>query len=103
LYIVVEGWGIEQGDYILDVYQSFTSIEPLSNKGNIIYPNPTNGSVHVKGDTPEFVIVRNMEGKEQHNVVLQKNEINLEHLAPGIYFIEIRYSNTFSVQKVIKL
>ncbi|MFT5601531.1 MAG: hypothetical protein ACI9N1_001775 [Flavobacteriales bacterium] len=103
LYIVVEGWGIEQGDYILDVYESFTSIEPLTNNGNIIYPNPTSGSVHVKGDTPEFVIVRNMEGKEQHNVVLQKNEINLEHLAPGIYFIEIRYSNTFSVQKVIKL
>lgn len=72
-----------------------------------LYPNPTSGILHLKtaeGLPIDQVIARDSNGK----IVQSKRgknieQLNIQNLENGIYFIEIQTSKGSSIQKVIKI
>jgi Concanavalin A-like lectin/glucanases superfamily/Secretion system C-terminal sorting domain len=83
------------------------SIETLSSSVNI-YPNPTSKNVYVDfGDSYQNIIVTltNSIGQIMHKEVLHnvdKYELSLEHLANGIYFMQINLKEEKLSYKIIK-
>ena len=69
-----------------------------------MYPNPTNGLVVIKTNTSgEFVIVNQL-GQTMKTFTLNsniENNINVENLADGIYFIKGKSSNQIKAQRLI--
>lgn len=93
-------------------YVNDTLIEErnLNNNQDIkIYPNPTDGkfSFEITNFDASKVSVKvfNVFGKEILNKKTTKNNgiLDLTHFSPGIYFVEIHYSNRTFKDKIIKI
>ncbi|WP_170853722.1 T9SS type A sorting domain-containing protein [Lishizhenia tianjinensis] len=66
-----------------------------------VYPNPSNGIVHIESETEILqVVVRNMTGQEVS--VSRDNHIDLSGFENGIYLLTITTTHGSSVQKVLK-
>ncbi|WP_175620281.1 T9SS type A sorting domain-containing protein [Chryseobacterium schmidteae] len=68
-----------------------------------VYPNPTNGILHVKTDSDiDKVNVTNVVGQKM-NVQFSNNMINMQQLQKGIYIVELQLKNGQKIsKKVIK-
>lgn len=79
------------------------------NKGNApyVFPNPANQSISFKNIENEIfnsLAIYNLQGGkmyEQHNVDL-KNAINIENLAPGIYYLKLVNNTSAEQIKFVK-
>lgn len=82
-------------------YSNFIGLEELkTDKGILVYPNPTTGLITIISDaTIENIIIRNALGE----TVLQSKlkTIHLEKLANGIYFIEVNTTSEKNISKVV--
>ena len=69
-----------------------------------VYPNPFSSNLNVLG-VPEKANIRilNLSGTEIIKGKLNNQELNLEELEPGIYFLEIAVNSDISRQKIVKL
>jgi hypothetical protein len=86
LYIVVEGWGSEMGEYNLHIEANYLGIEEQSDDF-IIYPNPSDGMVRLSNFTGKL-FVKNSLGQLQHETFYSnESELNLSNLSNGIYFL----------------
>lgn len=85
-------------------YSNIVSIVVGQEEETDIYPNPTAGSVFIKGNAPERVVtVTDLTGR----VILEKNLsgsnlIDLDGQPKGIYFLEIQTENQKIVKRVLK-
>ena len=84
-----------------------TGIADVSNKGiNVsVYPNPATSFIFVEASENSTVQLFDLNGKQIYsktNVIAnQKEELNVQNLAEGIYFIKV-YNDKFStVKKVV--
>ncbi|MCX8522456.1 T9SS type A sorting domain-containing protein [Chryseobacterium formosus] len=68
-----------------------------------VYPNPTNGILNIKTDSPiENVNVTNIVG-QRLKVQYSNNQINLQGLPKGVYIVEVVMKNGQKIsKKVIK-
>ena len=123
-----DGWGLgntRHGLEILSNDQSIFDIEvgnfgSLLSKPNVItttalgignsetvkfgiYPNPTNGILHVITESPVQVSIIDITGKVVHSVenVSGDGSVNLSGLEKGIYFAKIKGQQGTSTEKVI--
>ena len=86
LYIVVEGWGSEMGEYNLHIEANYLGIEEQSDDF-IIYPNPSDGIVRLSNFTGKL-FVKNSLGQLQHvTFYSNESELNLSNLSNGTYFL----------------
>jgi len=86
LYIVVEGWGSEMGEYNLHIEANYLGIEEQSDDF-IIYPNPSDGMVRLSNFTGKL-FVKNSLGQLQHETFYSNDsELNLSNLSNGTYFL----------------
>ena len=86
LYIVVEGWGSEMGEYNLHIEANYLGIEEQSDDF-IIYPNPSDGMVRLSNFTGKL-FVKNSLGQLQHETFYSnESELNLSNLSNGTYFL----------------
>ena len=70
--------------------------------GVIVYPNPTENMLYIKGIDAKFVHVYSIEGK-QINVNFTDNTVDTQNLSSGIYLIQIGDGNkTVITKKFIK-
>ncbi len=77
--------GFQQGDLILTAVEN-----PYAEDVNLaIYPNPTYGLIYLQSEKPVRVKVTDIAGHPlfELNNVLNGHEIDLHHLASGVYFI----------------
>ena len=85
-------------------YSNIVSIVVVQEEETDIYPNPTTGSVFIKGNAPERIVtVTDLAGR----VILEKNLsgsnlVDLSGQPNGVYFIEIQTENQKIVKRVIK-
>ena len=58
---------------------------------NSLYPNPTQGIVHLQHPLASEVVLHDLMGKEQFRQTLTKkeNSLNIEHLPRGIYLLSL--------------
>jgi hypothetical protein len=86
LYIVVEGWGSEMGEYNLHIEANYLGINEQSDDF-IIYPNPSDGMVRLSNFTGKL-FVKNSLGQLQHETFYSNDsELNLSNLSNGTYFL----------------
>jgi len=85
--------------------QDPTSVEIVENFKSRIYPNPVNGPLLVDNlDGFEQILVQNIQGSTLINQSLHqyKNEIDLTHLASGIYFVSLLNQTDKFTVKIVK-
>ena len=93
---------------ISNVVRSFinTNIdEPTQEKKFSIYPNPSNGIVHISGVSDLSgcqVSITDITGKSvQTGVPCNLNTLNLQHLRKGVYFIKVTDAESTHTEKVV--
>lgn len=75
--------------------------EELNNE-IVLYPNPSNGIINIKGLTNGVVTIYNLIGKVVYNNTISNNEsIDLNSLSKGIYIAKIQEGNNISNIKFI--
>ena len=91
-------WNEEVGHGRINAYealtQAFNANTSTENPFQVlrIYPNPSQGSINIKGVNSESTfVIYDLMGKEQHSgvVTINNSKIKTEHLKPGVYHINI--------------
>ncbi len=88
---------------IKDITGLSTSENTLTIKPVRIYPNPTNGMLHIRTDASvESVTVSNVAG-QKIPVPFSDHQIQMQGLANGMYIVELKFTNGRTLsEKVIK-
>ncbi len=91
-----------QAEHSECVYALNTGINDISEKKEIIYPNPASKKLVIDTDLKVSLIqVYNMEGKKE--LETKNKDIDISGLTNGIYFVKIHTeSGILKVQKIIK-
>lgn len=68
-----------------------------------LYPNPSNGSVTIKGDDIQKVEVFNVNGQLIRNITTNEKQINIDlnNLPTSLYFVNIITTNGVFVKKLV--
>jgi hypothetical protein len=83
------------GSYLLEINvdRTSTNIATITNDVLRIYPNPTTGQITVESEKSktESIEIYDIVGKKlsTFNFQLSTNEINISHLANGMYFLKV--------------
>ena len=89
-----------------DVTENCTvSLEEETNDRVLLYPNPTDGRLNFKGvDKIEGIQVFDAYGLVQDNIIIDQYQVDLSHLASGLYLIKIKLDKGSSeVFNIVKL
>ncbi|MBL7900289.1 MAG: T9SS type A sorting domain-containing protein, partial [Crocinitomicaceae bacterium] len=92
LYIVVQGWGYEMGDYSILVEEELAAVEENIGLNFKLYPNPAQNFVTIQ--TPvvgALISITDISGKlvYQEQSTTSQTEINLENFSEGTYFVKM--------------
>ena len=89
VYIAVEGWGAEQGNYILEINGMYSDIETHSSYQTLTaYPNPSKDQVYFSSGTIAKVVLIDPTGKTILKAENAKN-IDVSAFEPGFYQLEM--------------
>ncbi len=81
--------------------------EPRHEDSSIkVFPNPTNGEIHLSTKQVEVLKLFDKNGqlvKKLSGNLKEKPMLNLHHLPPGIYFLQIELRDSLVTKKVVKL
>ena len=79
------------------------SLNPLNNNSFSVYPNPANDKLFIKGfkNGMELIII-DITGREMKLEKLEGNEININRLVAGLYFIRINFEGSIITANFIK-
>jgi hypothetical protein len=55
----------------------------------LVYPNPSQGQVWLMGDGWEWLVVRDIQGREWHRQSVSSQALDLSFLAAGSYLLEL--------------
>ena len=107
-YTLTDGNGCEKiGSYEINELRP-NAILNTPNGSLVVYPNPSSGLLQVKSSASlalAEITIYDVRGREMSPAKLQKmgREImlDLNHLLSGVYFVEIKESNTISRVKII--
>lgn len=69
-----------------------------------IYPNPNNGLLNLESDSEAQVLFIDLQGRivGHQSIVSGKNQISIEHLENGVYFIQVSHLQGKEVFRIIK-
>jgi hypothetical protein len=92
----------EFSNYISEITLSNQEVKLDSNV--VLYPNPTTGSLNIKGNLSEIraLEIYSITGNKLMELKNRFDKINLSHLQSGLYFVNIKSEKTFKTFKIIK-
>jgi len=103
IYVIVEGWGSEYGDYTLTLNDDILSIRDSELEDLKIYPNPTTGLITLSNEFPGSIEILNMRGEIVHSANVNAfANVSLENISSGVYFLKYTSGSHFIVKKLIK-
>ncbi len=76
----------------------------ISEFGNFIYPNPSNGIVqiqNIKSKEIQSIHIYNLLGAEQHNFTVNNDSIDMQNLNKGFYIISIEGKKKKYISKIL--
>ncbi|CAN5316500.1 hypothetical protein BH09BAC2_BH09BAC2_06290 [soil metagenome] len=62
----------------------------LPQKAVSLYPNPVHTTIYFKGITPGTVSITDISGKQVLRKAILNNELDISHIVPGSYYIEVK-------------
>lgn len=105
-FIIVEGWGNEQGTFTLTIDGAFLSMDEQQQNSFVIFPNPVKENFRLRGLTESGTgAIRNAEGRiiKENIEITPDSNIDVSNLNAGVYFIEITTSKGTSSHKFLKV
>jgi hypothetical protein len=103
VFVVVEGWGNESGDYIINILE--TAVSEINNNKTTnfnISPNPASDYFLINGLTNRTVQIHDITGKLICTITNYSGEpINTTEYTKGIYFVSFENTNRKEVKKLI--
>ena len=102
LYVIVEGWNTQLGDYTLNIGQGELSIQSIEELKFSLFPNPATSSVFFEGAQGGVVTLIDSRGEIVKSLTISnKQEIDLSDLASGMYVFKIQTESSVSVKKLL--
>lgn len=101
VYVIVEGWGNEMGDYEIAINANYLETEEIDPVAFSIFPNPANNEFFLSGFEGRVNLV-DLSGKLVHqfdNVVGRSNKLN--GLVGGVYFVHFEKDGQIYQEKLI--
>jgi len=94
------GWNITDGG--LDC--SGLSIAEFNNDNISLYPNPTQGIIHIDSTAHEItkIEIYSVTGQLVKTIGLDNRKINIENFKSGLYFIKLSSNDRYVIKKVMK-
>ncbi|MCR9173023.1 MAG: T9SS type A sorting domain-containing protein [bacterium] len=102
LFAVVEGWGLESGDYTIVVTEG--SLNLTENAINTIgmHPNPASDIIYFDTKQKGTLQFFSMQGRIVYETILNNDiEVNVSHLPRGMYMITLTDDQQVLQQKLI--
>jgi hypothetical protein len=88
VFIIVEGWGMEMGEYTLSIEADYVGLQDENTMKLNVYPNPTNGIVHLNSPSGVLTLFH-INGTELATFNTDEMlDIDLSTLTPGTYFLK---------------
>lgn len=102
LYVIVEGWNYELGDYTLTIGQGQVSVQTIDELKFSLFPNPATSSVFFEGELGGDVTLIDSRGSIVKTLnVSNKQEIDLSDVVPGMYVFKIQTESSVSMKKLL--
>ena len=102
LYVIVEGWGNESGDYTIEINGDFLNIDDHNSSMFNIYPNPSKTQFSILGLKTDQLSISNLSGQSVQTISNYNGEaIIINQLSKGLYFVSYKIDNTLHTQKLI--
>jgi hypothetical protein len=101
LYIIVEGWGTQSGNYVININQETLGGSELSIVNNGFFPNPASDQIQVIGDFEGDVLISDFNGRIVLREPATKNTIDISSLPSGVYFVRLSDGSEIITHKLI--
>ncbi|OFZ16609.1 MAG: hypothetical protein A3D92_10410 [Bacteroidetes bacterium RIFCSPHIGHO2_02_FULL_44_7] len=99
VYVVVEGWGIQTGDYSLTLDYDQLDIDEHALGNMSIFPNPASTNFLLNNDTHGDLVIQDMRGNVVYSARLTPfANVSIDQLSDGLYFVTFT-SNALSITK----
>jgi hypothetical protein len=105
-FIIVEGWGNQQGNFTLNIDGAFLSLYEQQQNSFVIFPNPVKDNFCLRGLTESGTgTIRNTEGRviAEGLEITPDSTIDVNTLIAGVYFIEITTTKGTTSHKFLKV
>ena len=102
VYVAVQGWGSQNGNYSILIEQELVSVDEILSNEVKIYPNPASGQVFIStaNNYGQFEI-NDLSGKLVLSGDFDQSGIDIGHLSSGTYLISIIDGEFKTMQKLI--
>lgn len=101
LYVIVEGWGSNMGEYDISINASFLSTDELSDEKYMIYPNPAKDQITIIGAEGDIQVL-DIAGKIVLTLDNYSGEmIDLSQLTDGVYLVNFTVGQQQASQRII--
>ncbi len=102
LYVIVEGWGNNQGEYTLTINEGTLGLDNLTFERQYIFPNPSNDFIRISDNYSGEYEILNMNGEVvSKGRVLANERINIQTLQKGIYYVKCNSDTNPAIHKLI--
>ena len=102
--IANDGWsGYNRYDYTINKKSVTANLDDLThNEQSIIYPNPTNGIISINTENIKSIEVYSLNGELIESFFPSNNQIDLNKIINGMYFLKINTIDKSIIQKISK-
>lgn len=100
VYVIVEGWNNQMGEYSININADYAEIEDLSEIKPDIYPNPVKNELTIP-DGVKVIGFRDLNGKKIE--ILFDFKTDLSSLVNGVYLITYEYKGSVYTDRIFKL
>jgi len=89
MYIIIEGWGSNSGEFALNITSTFLSLDEMEQSTFTIFPNPA-AEVFELGNLSGVVSLRDAQGKTVFVQTVNAHEtVSISDLPSGMYLVEL--------------
>lgn len=102
VYIIVEGWGTNEGAYTLQITEQFVGIEDYNASPYTLFPNPAQDFFRIEGTNNSTVTVTDVTGNTAQVIEnYAGGDISTRNLASGLYFVNVNENGKVFTSKIV--
>ena len=103
VYVIVEGWGTEIGDYVLNINDDLAKIGGEQLEKLTLSPNPTSGTFNLSNVQAGELEIRDIHGSiVKTGNLLPYATVSTVNFSSGVYFVKFTVGENYIVKKLIK-
>ena len=101
-FVIVQGWGNENGDYELNIFESVLEVDDNMLNDLEVLPNPATNQFRINGVISGSIYIQDVSGKIIKRILNYSGEtINVSTFLNGIYFVSLITNNVLQTEKLI--